>query len=239
VCTVSYIALENGFVLTSNRDETSSRPTLVPAEYNINGLCLIFPKDELAEGSWIACDKNGQVSCLLNGAFKKHKRSLPYGRSRGKVLLESFNFKDISTFITMVNLSDVEPFTLIIVKNDALNELKWDGVKKHVKYLDATKNHLWSSATLYPSNVTHKKEIWFTNWVKKHAGDNQKNILKFHCTRHGNIPSEDVNSQFKGDLRTVSITQVKNLDNKGIMEYHDLINESIDRVTFNNILCHE
>ena len=232
MCTVSYIATEDSFILTSNRDETASRPTLPPAEYDINSSHLFFPKDKLAEGSWIACDKNGQVSCLLNGAFKKHKRNLPYNRSRGKILLESFTFKNIPDFLAQVDLNNVEPFTLILVKNNKLTELKWDGTKKYIKNLNATKNHIWSSATLYPKDVAETKEKWFKLWVSQYSKDSEKNILKFHSTKHGNEPTKDVNSQFKGDLKTVSITQIKNIRGKGIMEYYDLVNDTSDRILF-------
>ena len=235
MCTVSYIALDNGFILTSNRDELASRPTLPPVQYNINGIQLIFPKDKLAEGSWIACDKNGQVSCLLNGAFKKHKRSLPYNRSRGKILLESFTYKSIEAFLNQSDLQNVEPFTLILVKHETLTELRWDGVQKHIKTFDSTKNHIWSSATLYPKDVALTKEEWFNTWISTYNNDLEKNILKFHSTRHGDEPSKDVNSHFKGDLKTVSITQIKNIGKEGSIEYHDLTDESISRVIFNTV----
>jgi len=235
VCTVSYIATEKGFTLTSNRDETASRPTLSPAEYHINGNDLFFPKDKVGEGSWIACDKKGQVSCLLNGAFEKHRRSLPYNRSRGKILLESFSYKNIPIFLQEVDLNNTEPFTLILVKNNKLTELKWDGVKKYIKNLNTTENYIWSSATLYPKNVAETKEEWFKNWITEYSEDSEKNILKFHSTKHGTEPSKDVNSQFKGDLKTVSITQIKNIESKGIMEYHDLVNGTIDRVLFKTL----
>jgi hypothetical protein len=232
VCTVSYIAHNKGFTLTSNRDELASRPTLPPAEYDINGNSLFFPKDTLGEGSWIACDKKGQVSCLLNGAFEKHKRILPYNRSRGKILLESFSYHSIETFLNQVDLNKVEPFTLILVKNEMISELRWDGNKKHIKKLDAGKNYLWSSPTLYPADVILKKEGWFNKWITKYAEDTQKNILKFHSTRHGIEPTKDVNSKFNSDLQTVSITQIKNTNNKGIMEYHDLMNKYINKIVF-------
>lgn len=232
MCTVSYIKLDNGFVLTSNRDETVSRPTLPPAKYSVQGKYLVFPKDEIAEGSWIACNESGQVSCLLNGASEKHKHDPPYDRSRGKVLLESFTYPSITNFVDQVNLRKVEPFTLILANNDLLIQLQWDGTSKVVKNLNNKGNHLWSSATLYPKDVAQKKEQWFSAWTNKYSSDSQKNILKFHQTTHGNKPSKDVRSQFKGDLKTVSITQVKNIDGGISMDYHDLISDKFNYLDF-------
>lgn len=231
MCTVSYIPSKKGFILTSNRDELTSRATVSPKQYEIKKKQLLFPKDKQAEGSWIACDENGQVSCLLNGAFEQHKRRPPYNRSRGKVLLESFSHENTYTFIENVDLRNVEPFTLILAKKDSLVEFKWDGTKKHVKELDRKKDYLWSSPTLYPKHVSDLKEKWFKNWLIKYEKSKQKNVLEFHKTTHGNDPSKDVNSLFSSDLRTVSITQII-IENSESMHYFDLLKDTEKQVSF-------
>jgi len=238
VCTVSYIKINNGFILTSNRDELVSRPALPPAFYNENGKTLLFPKDELGHGSWIASDKGGHVSCLLNGAFEKHKRQLPYSKSRGVVLLESFAHDNVSTFLQKVNLYRVEPFTLVMASKDAVTELKWDGTKKHIKVHNPEDNHIWSSPTLYPLEVSVKKERWFKEWMTKYALEKERNIYNFHNTRHGTNPSEDVLSKFSEELKTVSITEVEVSQDKVKMTYHDLIREKTDSRNFKELTGH-
>jgi uncharacterized protein with NRDE domain len=238
VCTVTYIGIKNGFILTSNRDEVASRPTLTPSKYNIEDKNLFFPKDEVAEGSWIASDEDGQVACLLNGAIEKHKRNLPYNRSRGKILIESFSYQSFSHFIDQVNLTNIEPFTLILVNNSSLTELLWDGNTKHKKNLNKTGNHIWSSVTLYPTDIALMKKQWFLKWIHRYKNERHKNILKFHNTTHGDDSSKDVRSKFKGDLRTVSITQIENSDENGVMKYYDLDNDlekhvAIKQASFN------
>ena len=52
MCTVTYLPQENdGFILTSNRDESPMRKTIPPKKYVENGVELIYPKDQLAGGT--------------------------------------------------------------------------------------------------------------------------------------------------------------------------------------------
>lgn len=231
MCTVTYIKTKEGFILTSNRDETASRPTLPPQQYLHQGKKIFFPKDELAQGSWIAFAENGQVACLLNGAFQKHKRQLPYDRSRGLILLDSFNASSPESYVNQVELNNVEPFTLILVNVGFLVELKWDGNQKHIKQLNDQKNHIWSSATLYPADVALKKENWFKKWMETNSKETDKNIYNFHATTHGNKPSEDVRSKFKGDLQTVSITQINAVEKQTSMSHHNLMNHTVSEIS--------
>lgn len=74
MCTVTYIPTKNGFCFTSNRDEKASRETIQPTIYINNGMELIYPKDKVAGGTWVAADGKNRIACLLNGAFEGHKK---------------------------------------------------------------------------------------------------------------------------------------------------------------------
>ena len=89
MCTVSFISLNNKFVITSNRDENILRPVaFAPQEEIINGCKIIYPKDPKAGGTWFAINQSGAVAVLLNGAFEKHIPLNNYSKSRGLILLE-------------------------------------------------------------------------------------------------------------------------------------------------------
>lgn len=84
MCTVTYLPLgNNNFILTSNRDETPLRKTVLPKEYLENGVELTYPKDLLAGGTWIGLSEKKRLVCLLNGGFETHERKTPYKMSRG------------------------------------------------------------------------------------------------------------------------------------------------------------
>src|SRR6476661_1017772 len=134
MCTVSFVPIsESHFILTSNRDEGISRglasaPEIIEKEkYRI--LC---PVDPLASGTWIAASDYGDLICLLNSAFKKHKQQPPYRKSRGLVVMDYFDFADPGKFVNEYDLSGIEPFTMVMVHHQpktVLFELRWDGIK--------------------------------------------------------------------------------------------------------------
>ncbi len=231
MCTVSYVPLKEAFVLTSNRDELVSRKTTAPQKYSSASTTLIYPKDHQADGSWIGCNDQGKVACLLNGATKAHARKSSYKRSRGKILLDSFSYPNAASFTSAIDLKGIEPFTLIMIEQKVITELKWDGLNKHLKNKDASRAHLWSSVTLYSQKIAVKKEKWFLSWLSDYDKYPDKNIGQFHLTRHGSIAAEDVNSKFNSSLKTVSITQVKVTDDHTRMDYRDLITKLDSTIT--------
>lgn len=92
MCTVIYIPLNDGFVLTSSRDEKVHRPTLKPKAYLHKNNILVYPKDEIANVTWIAASNKNRIACLLNGAYQNHERKDYYSKSRGQVLIDCFEY---------------------------------------------------------------------------------------------------------------------------------------------------
>ena len=141
MCTVTYIPTSTGFYFTSSRDEKASRDTLNPALYVSDGIQLVYPKDALAGGTWIASSLDGKTACLLNGAFVNHAKKENYARSRGLILLESFKYSDANELYNTIDLENVEPFTLLLLDYTsgdltAFDEFRWDGENKHLKKID-------------------------------------------------------------------------------------------------------
>ena len=226
MCTVSYLPTKNGFVLTSSRDEAVSRPTLPPTEYTHNDTTLVYPKDEIAGGTWIATSDKKRIACLLNGAFEKHKRNLPYSRSRGQVLLESFEYERIAAFCASTNLENVEPFTLVLIDYSAtfeLVELRWDGTQKHVKKIPFAQSTIWSSATLYDKSAREMRSTWFTDWLQQKTDDTVSHIFSFHTNKHGSDAKTDVLMQREGGLQTLSISQIVVADGSAHFLYYDFL----------------
>ncbi|MFT5970572.1 MAG: hypothetical protein ACI8ZO_001086 [Flavobacteriales bacterium] len=234
MCTLSYIPLgTNAYILTSNRDERKARPTLPPLEEQIGGKAVFFPKDEEAGGTWIAAGENGTVCCLLNGAFESHERKSHYAQSRGKVLLETFENRDVLAYFSEKDLTEIEPFTLIAVEMKSaikLHELRWDGENKHLKALDPTQAYIWSSAALYSKEIRTLREQWFEQGLKNDSFTDAESILKFHVSNHGNDIENDLVMKRGDVLKTVSITQIK-MDEGGFsMDYHDLLKNEKSRL---------
>lgn len=238
MCTVTYIPLKDGFVLTSSRDEQVFRPTLKPMIYKQMGTNLIYPKDELAGGTWFAVSSNKQIACLLNGGFQDHKKELNYRKSRGTILLESFNFSSHADFLKDLYLIGIEPFTLLLLNyQDGLEfiQLVWDGEVKHIQDLDENLPQIWSSATLYSNENRKLRAQWFKNWLDNCNTAPDCDILKFHLGNHSTESENDVLMKRDNDLQTVSISQFRFDSQDAYFLYHDLLDGQKDKIDLNSL----
>lgn len=210
MCTVTIFSKgKNDFVLTSNRDEAPNRVSIAPEEYDINGTRLMFPKDELAGGTWIGVSDKKRLVCVLNGAFEPHRRLLNYRQSRGVVAKDFLISEDIHQTVYVYNLVAIEPFTMIIVdwnKHLKFYELIWDGDKKHFSDLPLEPK-IWSSSSLYSLEMKQERNKWFSNFKLKESL-NAKTLMQFHKNAgKGNAHYGVImNREF---VKTTSITQVE------------------------------
>ncbi len=234
MCTVTIIPKENnGFVLTSNRDEAPDRISIAPDFYIINDVKTLFPKDEVAGGTWIGLSEKNRMICVLNGGFKLHERKLSYRKSRGIVAKDFMIANDIEATIQTYNFLDIEPFTIIIVDwNTTLKfyELIWDGVNKHFKQLPHEPK-IWSSSTLYSEDMKKERLSWFESFINKNELD-ELSLLTFHKTAGGDNEDFGVIMN-RGFVKTTSITQVIKETDSVKMRHENLQNKIITTKTFN------
>lgn len=232
MCTVTYLPLnQREFILTSNRDEDVNRATALPVnEYKINNRTILFPKDQKANGTWIAYDVKGYTLCLLNGAHKPHASTGDYKKSRGLMLLDFYEYNEPENFVEKYDFKGIEPFTLIMsyscsdTEKVKLYELKWDETEaKLIKY-DSSLPHIWSSVTLYSPEIIMERKNWFSNWLEKHSNYTTDDILFFHhFGGTGKIENDLIIN--RGTKKTVSICSIsKQLSDTEII-YEDIINK--------------
>lgn len=223
MCTVTFIATSNGFVISSNRDEKITREKAIsPKSYAINGKQIIFPKDQKAGGTWIAHTEN-KVVVLLNGAQEKHKVKPFYRKSRGLIVVEMASSNNSLEYWHDVDLQEIEPFTIILFENNKLYQLQWNELEKCLKELSTAYNHIWSSSTLYSKKIRDQRTKWFNNFLKKNPNPNENEILDFH--QFTEIDNVNFGLQINRNnlLKTISITQCLVFENKIQMSYLDLL----------------
>ncbi|WP_347924522.1 NRDE family protein [Pontimicrobium sp. SW4] len=223
MCTVTLIPRgTNDFVLTSNRDEAPDRTTLSPDFYEVNNTKLLFPKDEVAGGSWIGVSEKQRVLCVLNGGFEMHERKVSYRLSRGVVMKDLLVTKSLDKAIEDYNLEGVEPFTLVIVEwksEMVFKEFVWDGKDKFFKRLPLEPK-IWSSSSLYNNEMKKERLQWFKDF-KKGNKLSSNSIMKFHTTAgKGNDNYGVIMDRFF--VKTTSITQIKKNDNEIFMSFENL-----------------
>lgn len=234
MCTVTIIPKNNnGFLLTSNRDEAPNRISLAPEFYDVENTKLLFPKDEIGGGTWIGISEKNRVICVLNGGFEFHERKANYRLSRGVVAKDFLVAENIIDVIETYNFEDIEPFTIVIVdwnSNLKFYELVWDGINKHFTKL-ALEPKIWSSSTLYNESMRKERLQWFEDF----KSDNKlyaDSVLRFHKTAGGNNHDYALVMN-RGFVKTTSITQVEKQSNALHMRYESLHKNEASTKTFN------
>lgn len=231
MCTVTYIRANNKVILTSNRDEHAERPVSeYPRVYFINGKKVVFPRDPKSGGSWFVVDEEANVSVLLNGADTKHEPDRQYRMSRGVILLDLMTSPSVLTAWNTMDLNEIEPFTIIAYWKNNLYQLRWDFEQKNYKKLDASQNHIWSSATLYSSEIQNNRRQWFTQFLASQNTVNEESVRRFHLHTEKNNTENGLVINRSNKIKTLSLTQAVIVANKANLFYHDLVEEK----TFSN-----
>lgn len=232
MCTVSFISRNNSYFITSNRDEHVSRPNAFePKEEIINSIKVLFPKDPKAGGSWFALNEYGMAAVLLNGAFKKHKSVGNYAKSRGVVLLEVISAPKPRHLIEEMDLFNIEPFTLVLFDGFTLVEFRWDGTQKYFKPKDITKDHIWSSVTLYDETVIEQRNSLFTDFVNTDQNITASDIVDFHSNNHEDFENGFIINRETG-LKTFSVTQAILDKEDALLQHFDLLNDKKHIIPF-------
>lgn len=226
MCTVTFIPVGDKVLLTSNRDEKGIRKkALAPAITTHNQHQLLFPKDAQAGGTWIAAADYGTVMVLLNGGFIKHEPAAAYRRSRGLIFLDILSQGKALPAYKKINLLGIEPFTLIIWEEENLYECRWSGEEKYIREMDPTQPHIWSSVTLYTSDIIHKREQWFADWLKKHPTPASNDILQFHLFGGDGDAENDIRMNRNNSMYTVSVTNIDWDRKSANILYEDIIHQ--------------
>ena len=237
MCTITFIPIlteEKSFIITSNRDEAANRKTLAPKVVEEDGVRLLYPKDEIAGGTWIGASGQDRLVCLMNGAFKAHKRKKSYKKSRGIVVKDFMLTSDVLNKAEQYNFEGIEPFTMIIVVWKVgleLYELIWDETKVYFNKLD-NEPHIWSASMTYTLEMKKTRINWFEEFLEKESitAEQPETMWNFHQTR-----KEDKNVGFiidRGLLKTTSISQFVYSNEKTGMRYKDLIENEETWVEF-------
>jgi hypothetical protein len=208
VCTLTLVQKEdNGFILTFNRDEVVERSNAILK--HDNGTGLIYPVDEKHGGTWMAYHPyQRRFTCLLNGAFLSHKRRPPYLKSRGIVVLDTFLYPSIESFISDYELAGIEPFTMILFQEGRFIELRWDGLEKYVKVI-SEKASIYSSCTLYDEEASKLRSEWFTEFINgTNANIDKIDLWQFHQNSYHPRPSIGIYMKRESGPITVSTAQL-------------------------------
>jgi hypothetical protein len=230
MCTLTYVPTREGVLFTSNRDESTARePAVFPAFRQSESGTLLMPLDPQGGGTWILAAENGEAACLLNGAFVNHQRKPPYRKSRGRVIVESFDYPCVDDFLKKYNFDHIEPFTLIKLAYASgkrmLHEIRWDGHQLKQSLADCNRPHIWSSVTLYDEQMRAKREQWFEEWLRSGKEFTAQNIQDFYLHGGEGDPTVDFKMTRSGCLQTISLSCMRVNRTHAYLEYLNLITQ--------------
>ena len=229
MCTVTCVPTNNDIIISSNRDEKTTRPIAVfPIELKSSYSTLYFPKDSLDNGTWFICNNKFDVGVLLNGSEKNHIYNPPYKHSRGLILIDIFKDENPLRALTQYDLKGIENFTLVLFINNQLFQARWNGSKLNIQLKNIKKPHIWSSATLYNKQMVTERETWFTEWLEN---NDAKNILEFHANEKKENVEYGILMNRNNELKTASISSVIIEDHQLKMYYKDCITKKDAEIT--------
>jgi uncharacterized protein with NRDE domain len=233
MCTVSFVYANDSFILTSNRDENVTRPSAIePRMYQTETKKIIYPKDAKAGGTWFVVDEFGNVIILLNGGKTKHIVKEKYRLSRGLIVLElMFSNAIFSTWKT-IDLTDIEPFTLVVLENKQLVQLQWNGEEKCTDNLHINQTYIWSSSTLYTTKIQQKREEWFYQYLKQNEEISAEKMKIFHKNTEPKDAKNGLIINRDNLYKTLSVTQTVISENSVFVNHSDLIQNKEYSITF-------
>lgn len=207
MCTLTYVPVSGGAIVTTNRDESPKRNANALSTYlNFSQSPFLIAKEPLYGGTNIAISQepNPMVVVLLNGAFHAHKFGLKYRMSRGLMVLESLNYATLSAFEAF-GFEGVEPFTMVRIGTQ-IEEVRWDGKQMYYTNKDVSKPHIWSSAQLYSPAIIRARETWFETWLRNKPLT-AETMADFHHNGGIGDLANDLVMNRQEMVKTVSISQ--------------------------------
>jgi uncharacterized protein with NRDE domain len=223
MCTVTFLPTQQGFIVTTNRDESAQRAHAEPPKIRSDEPLAIYPLDPEGGGTWVAASNN-RVVCLMNGAHGPHKRKPPYRHSRGKIVVDAVQTSDLEEFVNNYPLHEIEPFTLIIAQKERVIQLAWDGKQREIAKKSAKNPYIWSAPMLYSAEAQRKRQDWFAQWLSENPEMNSTEALDFHLNAGEGDPNIDLRmNRGKNGPQTISISCFTWSPDSLVVQYRDLL----------------
>ncbi len=214
MCIVSLVLNESESILTFNRDEDNQRSFAEP-EYRF-GSTVFCPLDLVSGGTWIGINDRS-VICIQNGGDIKHKRDLPYTKSRGIILLDLLKENNMAETLARLSSQKIEPFSIFSFnRKTRLSELLvYDGRNPVLTRLNRNKLFVRCSATLYSPQLSFLIKQGFED-LKTYNPDS---VLRFHMDYRIGGPK----NKFLSRPLSSSITQFVLKENNTVCRFQNLL----------------
>ena len=223
MCTVVYIPKEiDGYLLASSRDEHKDRPTAQPpTTKTFNNKKITYPEDPVGKGSWIVQYESLALT-MMNGAYKPHKRRLPYRYSRGLIPFHYISHKEQSLdFLRDMNLTGIEALTLLVADKNGVKEYRWDEDVLDL-HIFGREPRIWASAPLYDDQMLNQRRSWFKKFLKETADPSPMDVYDFYTKGGNGDKHSGLIINRNNGVKTVSISCIEYQNGISQMHYWEL-----------------
>ncbi|MFB6307665.1 MAG: NRDE family protein [Flavobacteriales bacterium] len=224
MCTLTYLPINNNkFLVGSNRDEHIQRPSAtLPIIVNSGNMPILAPIDPQGKGSWFGYNiKLDKKACLLNGAFIKHEHTPPYSKSRGLIMIESLSYKTLHNFSKVKDFENIEPFTLIHINNDSIEEIRWDEEKVYYESYSKNKPMVWSSSMLYDSSIKKNTQEHFNKKFNNKEKYEEEELLDFQINESYKEKTKGNTIASSSKISTVNTILLNRSSNNLTVNFYD------------------
>jgi hypothetical protein len=224
MCTLTFVPTEDGYLAGMNRDERFSRPIALPPKiFGKRAMEMVYPQ-EPSRGTWIACNRQGNLLALLNWNRHEFHNFGEKRRTRGFVIPELICLPDLTkteSHFRRMNLDGLLPFRLVGVfrKEEIVNEWQWDGTTRQFLRLCWARKH-WFSSSLSDSLAEKERGRTCAAAAGEPAAGSNGWLRRLH---RSHVPRRDPFSVcvHRHDAATVSYTEVRCDRTQISMDYLD------------------
>lgn len=210
MCSLTWLATEDGYELFFNRDESRERlPARPPGLELRDGLEILAPTDADAGGTWLGINAYGLTVGLLNGKGLAPAPKAPLSRGllvRG--LLDATDTYEVERRLRAMDLTDRRAFRLVALEPGAdLSSAEWDGRELRCERLGAEGLPL-SSSSLDPDGALENRQR-VLGGLREDSGDLSEHLLDAFHHSHDPKPSAVSACMHRPDAETVSFTRTR------------------------------
>lgn len=220
MCTLTWLPLEQGYVLFFNRDERRTRPpAAAPVRFLKNGMRFLAPLDGSRGGTWLLVNAAGLSVALLNHYTASHEVVSERAHSRGELPLACADCRGIDEAMSRVGellLHHYAPFHLILADEAAAHRFTWDGTTGHHSVLDPG-GALLTTSSFSPQTVEPARHARFRQIVGEMRNATPTRLQLFHEDQSDD-PACSVRMS-RPDACTHSISRIRVSRHRGTGEF--------------------
>lgn len=220
MCTLSWLATEEGLTICFNRDESITRPVAeAPRLHKVGKNSFLAPRDPVGGGTWLALRTDGTALALLNH-YGGHPPITPK-HSRGLVVWQLAAAADLSTTWREIarSLDGISPFHLITLRRNAVRAYTWDGLDLSTLRASWPTGMFTASSSNVPSVLLPRKRA-FAEMARRNKLLTTADLTRFHEGADHLDPHSSVWMD-RGERRTVSQSRIEIGDTMARFSYRE------------------